>query len=99
VLATRKASVSVRTARSSIPTLSNGPTNLWSDDNGSVSEHTLNNGGQFDPYIEAHGTVHIVLRATNGTSAAQWDIFATSDGTSTCHMSVAESLGPLSPLA
>jgi len=76
-----------------------GATNLWTDDNGSVSVQALTNGqvvniGQGG----ASGTHHLVLRATNGSAAGQWDIYTSSDGSTFCHMSIAQSVAALSSL-
>jgi hypothetical protein len=76
-----------------------GATNLWTDDDGSVSVQALTNGqvvniGQGG----ASGTHHLVLRATNGSAAGQWDIYTSSDGSTFCHMSIAQSVAALSSL-
>ena len=79
--------------------VASGATNLWTDDNGSVSVQALTNGqlvniGQGG----ASGTHHLVLRATNGSAAGEWDIFTSSDGSTSCHMSISQSVAALSSL-
>ena len=79
--------------------VASGATNLWTDDNGSVSVQALTNGqlvniGQGG----ASGTHHLVLRATNGSAAGQWDIFTSSNGSTFCHISISQSVAALSSL-
>jgi hypothetical protein len=78
-------------------TASHGPAYVWVDDDGAVSEQLLGGTLSTQPASGGTGADHIVVRATNGLSAGEWDIFATSDGASSCHMNVAQSVAGLSP--
>jgi hypothetical protein len=75
-----------------------GATLLWRDDNGSVSLQSLASGQLVILYNVGTGTHHIVPRATNGSAAGAWDIFASSNGTDSCEVSVSQSVAALSPL-
>ena len=75
-----------------------GSTIFWVDDNGSISEQTMTNNQVALPDNVATGNHHIVLRATNGSHGGEWDIFASSNGTNTCEMSVQQNVASLSSL-
>ena len=75
-----------------------GSTIFWVDDNGSVSERTMTNNQVVLPDNVATGNHHIVLRATNGSHGGEWDIFASSNGTNTCELSVQQNVASLNAL-
>ena len=45
------------------------------------------------------GVNHLVLRATNGTSTGEWDIYTNSDGTPSCETSISKSVNGASALS
>ena len=76
-----------------------GATTLWIDDNGGVSVRSLTSGQIISIGQGGNGgTHHLVLRATNGSAAGQWDILTSSDGSTFCHMSIAQNVAALSSL-
>jgi hypothetical protein len=80
----------------------NGGTHVWMDKNGNVSEQDLADGASVTPYTETQGVNHLVLRATNGTSSGEWDIYTNavnSGGTLSCEASISASVGAISGLS
>jgi hypothetical protein len=79
------------------PLIPPATTTLWMDDNGNLSVKTLTSGQGINIYnFPSSGNHDLTLRATNGSYAGEWHIFASSDGSTTCEMSVSQSVAALS---
>ncbi len=79
------------------------PTTLWADEDDEVISEALTNippPGYFVLDVGESGTSHWTIRATNGSAAADWEIFVTANGTpssGTCTMSITQSTATLTP--